>query len=193
MTDKRMTLEELPMMMFLPSELKQLVMDCFVPASFSFGGDIVTEGEETDAVYVLAEGRARMVKRGANGEEIPLNVLKPGETFGATGLLDPSVLVNGGKRQTTVRASSDVQAYKLDPSLFQALLANHPEVRNYFDIEQRHRQLANFIKLYTPLAKLPAEALKLLTLEAETVAVKAGEVLVHQGDAVGPMFIVEEG
>jgi len=120
MTDKRMTLEELPMMMFLPSELKQLVMDCFVPASFSFGGDIVTEGEETDAVYVLAEGRARMVKRGANGEEIPLNVLKPGETFGATGLLDPSVLVNGGKRQTTVRASSDVQAYKLDPSLFQA-------------------------------------------------------------------------
>lgn len=193
MTDKRMTLEELPMMMFLPSELKQLVMDCFVPASFSFGGDIVTEGEETDAVYVLAEGRARMVKRGANGEEIPLNVLKPGETFGATGLLDPSVLVNGGKRQTTVRASSDVQAYKLDPSLFQALLANHPEVKNYFDIEQRHRQLANFIKLYTPLAKLPAEALKLLTLEAETVAVKAGEVLVHQGDAVGPMFIVEEG
>lgn len=193
MTDKRMTLEELPMMMFLPSELKQLVMDCFVPASFSFGGDIVTEGEETDAVYVLAEGRARMVKRGANGEEIPLNVLKPGETFGATGLLDPSVLVNGGKRQTTVRASSDVQAYKLDPSLFQALLANHPEVRNYFDIEQRHRQLANFIKLYTPLAKLPAEALKLLALEAETVAVKAGEVLVHQGDAVGPMFIVEEG
>lgn len=193
MTDKRMTLEELPMMMFLPSELKQLVMDCFVPASFSFGGDIVTEGEETDAVYVLAEGRARMVKRGANGEEIPLNVLKPGETFGATGLLDPSVLVNGGKRQTTVRASSDVQAYKLDPSLFQALLANHPEVKNYFDIEQRHRQLANFIKLYTPLAKLPAEALKLLALEAETVAVKAGEVLVHQGDAVGPMFIVEEG
>ena len=80
MTDKRIALEELPMMMFLPPDMKKLVMDCFVPASFGFGGNIVTEGEETDAVYVLAEGRARMVKRGANGEEIPLNVLKPGET-----------------------------------------------------------------------------------------------------------------
>jgi ATP-binding cassette subfamily B protein len=188
--EKRITLEELPMMMFLPSELKQLVMDCFVPASFGFGGNIVTEGEETDAVYVLAEGRARMVKRGANGEEIPLNVLKPGETFGATGLLDPSAI---GKRSTTVRASSDVQAYKLDPQLFQALLANHPEVKSYFEIEQRHRQLANFVKLYTPLAKLPAEALKLLALEAETVNIKAGEIIIRQGDGVGPMFIVEEG
>ncbi|MDX2043751.1 MAG: peptidase domain-containing ABC transporter [Acidobacteriota bacterium] len=190
MTDKRTTLEELPMMMFLPDELKRLVMDCFVPASFGFGGDILREGEDADAVYVLTEGRARMVKRGANGEEIPLSVLKPGETFGATGLLDPSLI---GKRQTTVRASSDVQAYKLDPALFQALLANHPEVKTYFQIEQRHRQLANFIKLYTPLAKLPADALKLLAMEAETVSVRAGETIIKQGDAIGPMFIVEEG
>ncbi|MEP7343355.1 MAG: peptidase domain-containing ABC transporter [Acidobacteriota bacterium] len=193
MDNKRIALEELPMMAFLPPEMKKLVMDCFIPASFSFGGEIVTEGEETDAVYVLAEGRARMVKRGANGEEVPLHVLKPGETFGATGLLDPAAANNGSKRATTVRASSDVQVYKLDPALFQALLANHPEVKNYFEMEQRHRQLANFIKLYTPLAKLPAEALKLLALEAETITVKAGETVIRQGDAVGPMFIVEEG
>ncbi|MBS1788176.1 MAG: peptidase domain-containing ABC transporter [Acidobacteria bacterium] len=190
MGDKRVTLEELPMMMFLPEELKRLVMDCFVPASFGFGGEIIREGEETDAVYVLAEGRARMVKRGDKGEEVPLAALKPGETFGATGLLAPSLV---GKRTTTVRASSDVRAYKLDPQLFQALLANHPEVKRYFEIEQRHRQLANFIKLYTPLAKLPVEALKLLALEAETISVKTGETVVKEGDAVGPMYIVEEG
>ncbi|MEO6725588.1 MAG: cyclic nucleotide-binding domain-containing protein, partial [Blastocatellia bacterium] len=191
--DKRIALEELPMMMFLPPEMKKLVMDCFVPASFSFGGEIVSEGQETDAVYVLAEGRARMVKRGANGEEIPLNILKPGETFGATGLLDPTLLNNGGKRSTTVRASSDVQAYKLDAALFQALLANHPEIKNYIELEQRHRQLANFIKLYTVLAKLPADAVKLLATEAEAIVVNAGDAIVRQGDGVGPMYIVEEG
>jgi len=190
MNDKRIALEELPMMMFLPSDLKKLVMDCFVPANFSFGGNIVNEGDEADAVYVLAEGRARMVKRGANGEEIALNVLRPGETFGATGLLDPSAI---GKRSTTVRASSDVQAYKLDPALFQALLQNHPEIKKYFEMEQRHRDLTNFIKLYTILAKLSAEALKLLATEAETVVVNEGDVVIRQGDPVGPMFIVEEG
>ncbi|MGH9934736.1 MAG: cyclic nucleotide-binding domain-containing protein, partial [Blastocatellia bacterium] len=190
MSDKRMALEELPMMMFLPPDLKKLVMDCFVPAEFSFGGNILSEGEEADAVYVLAEGRARVVKRGANGEEIALNVLRPGETFGATGLLDPSAV---GKRSTTVRASSDVRAYKLDPALFQALLQNHPEIKKYFDAEQRHRYLTNFIKLYTILAKLPAEALKLLALEAETGAANEGDVVIQQGSSVGPMFIVEEG
>lgn len=193
MTDKHAMLKELPMMTFLPEDLKRLVMDCFVPASFGFGGEILREGEETDAVYVLTSGRARMVKRSDNGEEIPLALVNPGETFGATGLLDASALPHGGKRQTTVRASTDAQAYKLDPALFQALLANHPEVKTYFELEQRHRQLANFIKLYTPLAKLPAAALKLLAMEAESISVKAGEPIIKQGDAVGPMFILEEG
>ena len=190
MSNKQMALAELPMMMFLPPELKKPVMDCFVPASFSFGGDILKEGEEADAFYVLTEGRARMVKRSANGEEIPLNVLKPGESFGATGLLDAGAI---GKRATTVRASSDVQAYKLDPVLFRALLANHPEIKNYIELEQRHHQLATFIKLYTVLSELPAEALKLLVTETETITVEPGTCVVRQADAPGPMFIVEEG
>lgn len=188
--DKQVALEELPLMMFLPPELKSLMMDCFVPASFGFGGDIMTEGEVPDGFYVLAEGRARMVKRAPGGEEVPLNVLKPGESFGATGLLDPTIIE---RRATTVRASSDVRAYKLEPKLFQSLLISHPEIKNYIELEQRHHQLANFIKLHTVLSHLPSEAVKLLVMEAETITVEAGDFLVHQGDAAGPMFIVEEG
>ena len=190
MSDKRMTLEELPIVMSMPVDLKKLVMDCFVPASFAFGHNIVDEGEVNNAVYVLAEGRARMVKRAANGEEIALNVLKPGETFGATRLLDPTA---GDEHSMTVRASSDVLAYKLDATLFHALLQNHPEIKNHFEVEQRRRDLTNFIRLYTILAKLPAEALKLLALEAETVTVEEGDLVIEQGGPVGPMFILEEG
>ena len=61
MDAQRFALEQLPMMMFLPPDLKKLVQDCFVPARFSFGGDIVQEGDETDGYYVLASGRARIV------------------------------------------------------------------------------------------------------------------------------------
>ena len=178
------------MMLFLPPELKQQVVNCFVPASFGLGGEIVTEGEVADAFYVLTEGRARMVKRGPGGEEIPLNVLSPGATFGATGLLDPSAI---GNRSTTVRASSDVRAFKLDSSRFQTLLANHPEIKNCIELEQRNHQLVNFLKLHTVFARLPSEALKLLVTEAETVTVKAGKCLVRQGDPSGPMFIIEDG
>jgi HlyB family type I secretion system ABC transporter len=190
MNSNPIALEEAPIMAFLPPELKKLVKDCFVPASFTFGGDIVTEGQETDAVYVLTEGRARMVKRGPNGEEVPLDILKPGETFGATGLLDPNLI---GKRSTTVRASTDVRAYKLDPALFQSLLANHPEIKQYIQLEQRHRHLSNFIKLYTVFAKLPPEAMELLALESRSITVNAGDSVITEGDASGSMFIVEEG
>ena len=187
---KSIALEDLPIMQFLPPELKNLMMDCFVPANFNFGGDILTEGEVADAFYVLTEGRARMVQRGSNGEEVPLNVLQPGESFGATGLLDPKTI---GKRTTTVRASSDVKAYKLEPSLFQSLLTTHPEIKSYIELEQRHHQLATFLKLHTTFAGLPSEAVKLLVMETETITVEANDFLVHQGDAAGPMFIVEEG
>ena len=188
--EKPITLDELPIMKFLPPELKTLMMDCFVPADFNFGGDILNEGEVADAFYVLAEGRVRMVQRSASGEEVPLNVLQPGECFGATGLLDPKKI---SKRATTVRASSDVKAYKLEPQLFQSLVAKHPEIKSYLELEQRHHQLASFLKLHTIFSNLPADAVKLLTIEAETITVEAEDFLVHQGDAAGPMFIVEEG
>jgi HlyB family type I secretion system ABC transporter len=187
MDAQRAALEQLPLMMFLPPDLKKLVQDCFVPAHFSFGGDIVQEGDETDGYYVLASGRARIVKRGANGEEIPLNVLRPGESFGATGLLDLS------KRQTTVRASSDVEAYKLDPALLQALLQNHPEVKQYFEQEKQHRERSNFLRLYSPFAKLPLEALRLLVTEGESVHVGAGQIAVATRNAPDALYVIEEG
>ena len=187
---KSIALQDVPIMQFLPPDLKNLMMDCFVPANFNFGGDILNEGEVADAFYILTEGRARMIQRGANGEEIPLNVLQPGECFGATGLLDPNTT---GKRTTTVRASSDVKAYKLEPSLFQSLLASHPEIKSYIELEQRYHQLASFLKLHTSLTGLPSEAVKLLVMEAEVITVEVNDFLVHQGDAAGPMFIVEEG
>lgn len=187
MDAQRTALEQLPLMMFLPPDLKKLVQDCFVPARFSFGGDIVQEGDETDGYYVLASGRARIVKRGANGEEIPLNVLRPGEAFGATGLLDLS------KRQTTVRASSDVEAYKLDPSLLQALLQNHPEIKQYFELEKQHRERSNFLRLYSPFTKLPLEALRLLVTESESINVPAGQVVVAAHNAPAALFLIEDG
>src|SRR4030095_5067769 len=98
-----------------------------------------------------------------------------------------------GKRSTTVRASTDVRAYKLDPALFQSLLANHPEIKQYIQLEQRHRHLSNFIKLYTVFAKLPPEAMELLALESRSITVKAGDSVITEGDASGSMFIVEEG
>ncbi|HYK40967.1 MAG TPA: cyclic nucleotide-binding domain-containing protein, partial [Thermoanaerobaculia bacterium] len=73
--DARAALHELPLLAFLPPDVRDLVVDSFVPESFEFGSAIVREGEEADAFYVLVSGRARVIKTGRGGEEISLNVL----------------------------------------------------------------------------------------------------------------------
>src|SRR5688500_6409274 len=71
-------LEELPLLRFLSPEVRAVVAASFVPATFAFGAPIVREGEPADALFVLASGRARVVKTGDGGEELSLGALRPG-------------------------------------------------------------------------------------------------------------------
>src|SRR5690242_8020588 len=45
-------------------------------------------GDESDALYVVAEGRMRIWTVAASGSEVTLNVLTEGAVFGEIGMLD---------------------------------------------------------------------------------------------------------
>ena len=180
-------LRDLPMLDFVPEALRRLVVDSFVPASFPFGAVIVREGEEADALYVLALGRARAIKATEAGDEVPLGVLKPGDMFGEVALLERT------NRIATVRASSEVEAFRLDRSIFQALLKSHPQIRQAFDLHARRRSLSNFFRLYSAFGDLPPEALAYLLGEMKPIEVEADEAVVREGDPAGAMFVVEDG
>jgi HlyB family type I secretion system ABC transporter len=180
-------LSGLPVLNFLPPDLREQVISQFVPASYTFGQTIVAEGDPVEAFYVLISGRTRMVKLGENGDEISLGALRAGETFGESGLLE------GGTHPATVRASSDVEVLRLDRSVFETLLAQRPEVREYFQLQARHRHLQHFLRQFSALSRLPAEALAALLRALESVEVKAGEAIFREGDPPGPLYIIEEG
>lgn len=180
-------LRDLPLLAFLPPQMKNLVVDSFVAVVVPFGGVIVREGESADAFYVLASGKARVLKNGANGAEIALNVLRPGDSFGERGLLEKT------NRSATVRASSDVELYRLDRSVFQALVKTNPEIEDSLRLEIKKRGLNDFFRLHSPFARLPIEALRTLVEELETVAVEPGTLVIRAGDEAGPLFVVEEG
>ncbi len=180
-------LNGLPVLAFLPPDIRERVTASFEPASYTFGQTIVSEGEPVDGFYVLRSGRVRMVKLGENGDEISLGGLRPGDSFGEAGLLE------GGTHPATVRASADVEVLRLDRSLFEVLLAERPEVREYFKLQARHRHLQHFLRQFSSLSRLPPEALADLLRALEPVEVKAGETIVREGDPPGPMYIIEEG
>ncbi len=184
-------LAELAILRYLPDAVRDHVIARFTPVSFTFGMPIVREGEPADALYYLVSGRARVVKNaardGTTNGELSLGVLRAGDTFGEIGLLERST------RTLTVRASGDVEALRLGSDVFEELLRERPELRQYFELQVSHRRLSNFFKEFTPFAKLPAPALAEMLNDLDRRTVQTGELVIREGDPPGPMFVVEEG
>ena len=180
-------LERLPLLQSLPREVRIEIKRRFVHAAHSFGAVIVREGEPADALYVLASGRARVVKRGDNGDEVPLDVLRAGDVFGEMALLERTV------RTATVRASSEVHVWRLDRPAFDDLLVTWPDIKKHLELQAARRRLQNFFRSYTAFARLPVDAVAAMLSQLEAQTVAAGELVIRQGEPAGPMYIVEAG
>ena len=185
--DPAAVLEDVPLLKFSTPEVRRLVAASFVPVSYPYGAVIVGEGDQADALYVIASGRARAVKRGEGGDEVSLKLLGPGDSFGEAALL------TGGARTATVRATSQLEALRLDASVFRALVAGDPRIREAFEVSMRHNRLWNLLRLSSPFADLTTDAMADLLRELEPVAAAKGDVIVREGDPPGPMYVVEEG
>ena len=135
----------------------------------------------------IVSGSARVIKRGEHGEEIALNVLHRGDSFGESGLLE------GASRLATVRASGPVTVLRLRRTVFAGLARAHPEVADAFKAVARERSLWNLLPIHSSFASLPAAALGELLTGLERVDVAAGEIVVFEGEPPGPMYIVDEG
>jgi HlyB family type I secretion system ABC transporter len=180
-------IEHLPALTLLSEDVRRLLTASFEPVAYPFGGVIVREGDPGDAFYVLISGTARVVKTGENDDEVPLNVLHAGDSFGEMALLERV------ERNATVRASSPVEALRLDGAVFSALTRSHPEVRAMFEAVAKQRSLWYFLRVHSSFADLGRDALAALSAGLERVEVAAGTLVVAEGEPAGPLYVVEEG
>ena len=111
------------LMRFVPEAHQARLRERFTAEHFEFGEVIVRQGDPADAFFILVSGRARVIKTSATGEELPLNRLTPGDEFGEGALLD------GGVRAASIRASTTVEALRLDRAHFLALAKEVPALR----------------------------------------------------------------
>ena len=157
------------------------------PVSYRFGAVVVRDGEESDALYIIVSGRARVLKVGDHGDEVTLGTLERGDTFGATGLLLDQ------PRAATVRASSQLEVLRLAKAVFRGLIARHHDIREYLELDIRLRSLRTFFLLHTPFARLPEEALASMLRAVERVDFAAGDLVIREGDPPGALYVVEDG
>ena len=180
-------LAELPLLNVLAPDVRELVVASFVPVRYEFGETVFAAGDPADGFYVLASGIARVFVVGDDGQEVSLNLLRDGDSFGEGGLLENSA------RTATVRAASDLEcaaARRLDLPALVGCTPPWPTPSHY----RRERvALADFLRVHSAFSLPPAGAIVSMLQALVVVESEAGELVVREGDPAGPLYIVEEG
>ncbi|HET7198252.1 MAG TPA: cyclic nucleotide-binding domain-containing protein, partial [Burkholderiales bacterium] len=86
----------------LPGELLAKIGALAAPRAFARNAIIVSEGDETGSLFVLLSGRVKVFLSDAQGREVELNRLGPGEYFG-------EVTLDGGPRSASVMALEETR------------------------------------------------------------------------------------
>ncbi len=142
----------------LPEALLQQVAQQAVVRTFPKNAIVVTEGDESDSLYVLVSGRAKVFVSDADGKEVQLNQLGTGEYFG-------EVTLDGGLRSASVMALEDCRCAVLRRAELAGFMSEHPDFALHVirKLAHRVRSLTDsvrdlaFIDVYGRVARLLLE------------------------------------
>ena len=153
---------------------------------YEFGDVIVKQDDPANSFYVLTRGRARALKIKSDGEEIPLGVLKPGDSFGEAALSE------GGTRNATVRCSTAVDVLRIDRDDFLELVRRVPDLKHYVETTGRNRALQSFLYQFSNFGRLPTPVLRGVIDRLKPVTFEKGNLIIREGDDAGPLYVIAE-
>jgi len=116
----------------LPAPLIERMAAVATVRTFGKNAIIVSEGDETDSLYVVLAGRARVFIADENGREVQLNHLGPGEYFG-------EVTLDGGPRSASVMALEECRCAVVKRAELTAFLERNPEFALHLVRKLAHR------------------------------------------------------
>ena len=103
----------------LPLEALDEVLDRLEPVHLPGGGTLFRQGEEGDAMYLIAAGRVEVIVE-TDGEREVVREMGRGENLGELSLLTDE------PRAATIRAIRDAELLRLSRDAFESLLADQP-------------------------------------------------------------------
>lgn len=83
-------LRAVPLFSGVPDEQLRTLATVVMRKSVSRGATIMVAGDQTDSLYIILSGRLKVMMSDAEGKEVILSILGPGEFFGEMGLIDDS-------------------------------------------------------------------------------------------------------
>jgi CRP-like cAMP-binding protein len=132
------------------------------------GVQLMGEGDHARSVFVVCEGELEIRKRGANGADIRLAQLRPGDCVGEMSLIDIQ------PRSATVRTISDCALLRIDHGQIGKLYRSHPEVYTLLVLNIAREISRRLRRADQKLADLGVAAQDMWTTEGEARTTKSG-------------------
>jgi CRP/FNR family cyclic AMP-dependent transcriptional regulator len=125
----------------LPQPLLDRIAAVATVRTFPKRAIIVTEGDDSDSLYVMLSGKARVFVADDKGREVQLNQLGPGEYFG-------EVTLDGGPRSASVTALEECRCAVVKRAEVTAVLEQSPELALHIvrKLARRVRELTENVR-----------------------------------------------
>ncbi len=149
--------------------------------TYDKGAVIFAQGDEGDALYGVAGGRVRISASGSGGQEVFLNIMEPGDTFGEIAVMDGLPRTAGA---TAIERTVLIVIQRLD---FLQLLEREPQLAIHLLklLCERLRWTSEIVEEAAFLpgpARLAKRLLILTTLHGRSAGVGAMELRISQSD-----------
>lgn len=104
----------------LPEEMKQMEAMTSMCSTPKYE-PIYLPGDPADSIYLLKKGRVRISRLSAEGKQIILSILEPGDIFGEVALID-----DGSEQDSIAEAMEDTLLCIVRKTDFEQFLSMHP-------------------------------------------------------------------
>ena len=104
-----------------PSDTEKLTAHCQT-RTYPANAILITEGDETDSLYVIVEGEVKVFANDNHGKEVILNILGPGEYFGEIALVDDQ------PRSASVMTIAPTKVMIISKGNFKRCLEENPDM-----------------------------------------------------------------
>jgi len=115
-------LKAVPLFSSLPDEQLRMLIPVVARKAVARSTSVITGGDATDSLYIVISGRLKVMMSDAEGKEVILTILGPGEYFGEMGLIDDA------PRSASVVAIEPCELLYISKRDFKKCLADNAEM-----------------------------------------------------------------
>ncbi|MBN3304341.1 KGP1 kinase, partial [Amia calva] len=151
-----------------------MMVECLCAEQCSQGEAVILEGQEGNAMYIVADGELEVSQAGRY-----LRTLTPGDVFG-----ELAILYNC-KRTATVTALTNVRLWSIDRQTYRTIMTNKSK--------HKREQVMGFLKTAKTLKDLSDTQLSKIIDSMEECKFQDNEVIVREGAEGNTFYIILKG